>query len=50
MVQKPSYQVSERICAMGYATNGGLVGSAMAQFDLIEDYILTQQGEWRVDG
>ncbi|KAJ5144902.1 hypothetical protein N7448_002294 [Penicillium atrosanguineum] len=49
-LSEPFYQVSESICAMGHATKGGLAGSAMAQFDPIEDYRLTQQGEWRVNG
>ena len=47
---EPFYQVSERICAMGHRTESGFAGSAMAQFDPIEDYKLTQQGEWRVNG
>jgi alpha 1,2-mannosyltransferase len=47
---EPFYQVSERICAMGHATQGGLAGSAMAQFDPIEDYKLIQQGKWRING
>ncbi|KNG81851.1 putative alpha-1,2-mannosyltransferase (Mnn2) [Aspergillus nomiae NRRL 13137] len=44
------YQVSEPICAIGHGTEGGLAGSAMVQFDPVEDYALTQKGEWRVHG
>ncbi|OJZ86149.1 glycosyltransferase family 71 protein [Aspergillus luchuensis CBS 106.47] len=49
-LQEPYYQVSEPICAIGHGTQGGLAGSAMVQFDPIEDYALTQKGEWRVHG
>ncbi|KAE8309035.1 mannosyltransferase putative-domain-containing protein [Aspergillus transmontanensis] len=44
------YQVSEPICAIGHGTEGGFAGSAMVQFDPVEDYALTQKGEWRVHG
>ncbi|KAJ5811695.1 hypothetical protein N7474_007996 [Penicillium riverlandense] len=47
---EPFYQVSERICAIGHRTEGGLAGSAMVQFSPIEDYKLTQKGIWRVSG
>jgi alpha 1,2-mannosyltransferase len=47
---EPFYQVSERICAIGHSTQGGLAGSAMIQFNPIEDYKLTQKGIWRVAG
>ncbi|KAJ5886531.1 uncharacterized protein N7473_009205 [Penicillium subrubescens] len=47
---EPFYQVSEPICAMGHRTAGGLAGSAMVQFNPIEDYKLVQKGEWRVNG
>lgn len=49
-MDEPFYQVSEPIQAMGHATEGGLAGSAMVQFNPIEDYQLTQKGEWRVNG
>ncbi|PYI10805.1 nucleotide-diphospho-sugar transferase [Aspergillus sclerotiicarbonarius CBS 121057] len=49
-LQEPYYQVSEPICAIGHGTEGGLAGSAMVQFDPIEDYALTQKGEWRIHG
>ncbi|GKZ22700.1 hypothetical protein AbraCBS73388_008869 [Aspergillus brasiliensis] len=49
-LQEPYYQVSEPICAIGHGTQGGLAGSAMVQFDPIEDYALTLKGEWRVHG
>lgn len=49
-LDKPFYQVSEPICAIGHGTAGGLAGSAMVQFDPSEDYALTQKGEWRVNG
>jgi alpha 1,2-mannosyltransferase len=45
------YQVSEPICAIGHSlSSGSLAGSAMVQFDPSQDYSLTQQGEWRIDG
>ncbi|KAJ5610905.1 hypothetical protein N7510_007624 [Penicillium lagena] len=47
---EPFYQVSERICAIGHRTEGGLAGSAMVQFNPIEDYKLTQKGIWRAAG
>ncbi|KAJ5657240.1 uncharacterized protein N7484_000889 [Penicillium longicatenatum] len=49
-VNEPFYQVSEPICAMGHRTEGGLAGSAMLQFDPIEDYRLAQKGEGRAKG
>lgn len=49
-VNEPFYQVSEPICALGHRTEGGLAGSAMAQFNPIQDYALTRQGKWRVRG
>ncbi|KAE8145863.1 mannosyltransferase putative-domain-containing protein [Aspergillus avenaceus] len=49
-VGEPYYQVSEPICAIGHGTKGGLAGSAMVQFDPIEDFALTQKGQWRVHG
>jgi alpha 1,2-mannosyltransferase len=50
VLDKPFYQVSEPICAIGHRTEGGLAGSAMVQFDPSEDFALTQKGEWRVNG
>lgn len=47
---EPFYQVSEPICAMGHRTQGGLAGSAMAQFNPVSDYALTQSGRWRIMG
>jgi alpha 1,2-mannosyltransferase len=47
---EPFYQVSEPICALGHATEGGMAGSAMAQFNPIQDYALTSRGVWRVRG
>ncbi|KAJ5139291.1 Alpha-mannosyltransferase [Penicillium bovifimosum] len=44
------YQVSESICALGHAAEGGMAGSAMAQFDPIQDFALTSNGVWRVKG
>lgn len=44
------YQVSESICALGHRKEGGLAGSAMAQFNPIEDFANTRQGLWRVRG
>ncbi|KAJ5902537.1 hypothetical protein N7495_003065 [Penicillium taxi] len=49
-VNEPFYQVSESICALGHAKEGGMAGSAMAQFNPIQDYELTRQGKWRVRG
>ncbi|KAJ5638292.1 hypothetical protein N7490_008171 [Penicillium lividum] len=48
-VNEPFYQVSEPICAMGHTTKGGLAGSAMLQFDPIEDYRRTRK-EGRAKG
>ncbi|KAL3457800.1 mannosyltransferase putative-domain-containing protein [Aspergillus heterothallicus] len=39
-VNEPYYQVIEGIVAMGHGTAGGLAGSAMVQFDPVEDYAL----------
>lgn len=47
---EPFYQVSEPICAMGHRTEGGLAGSAMAQFDPVMDFALTQKGQLRIMG
>lgn len=44
------YQVSEPICALGHRTEGGLAGSAMAQFNPLQDFFLTNRGIWRVKG
>ncbi|EKV12267.1 Alpha-1,2-mannosyltransferase (Mnn2), putative [Penicillium digitatum] len=44
------YQVSESICALGHETRGGIAGSAMAQFDPVQDFALTSRGVWRVRG
>ncbi|PLB49459.1 putative alpha-1,2-mannosyltransferase [Aspergillus steynii IBT 23096] len=49
-LEEPYYQVSEPICAIGHRIEGGMAGSAMVQFDPVEDYALTQKGEWRVHG
>ena len=49
---EPFYTVSERVTAIGHekpdADGGGLSGSAMAQSDPLQDYILTSQDKWRV--
>lgn len=47
-VGDPFYQVSERIRAIGHRIKGGMAGSAMVQYDPVDDYELTQQGLWRV--
>ncbi|CAI7654047.1 unnamed protein product [Penicillium glandicola] len=44
------YQVSESICALGHETYSGLAGSAMAQFNPMQDFALTSRGLWRVKG
>lgn len=49
-IDQSFYQVSEPICALGHRTEGGLAGSAMAQFNPIQDYALTRSGKWRVRG
>ncbi|CAG7929578.1 unnamed protein product [Penicillium olsonii] len=49
-VREPFYQVSESICALGHGTKGGLAGSAMAQFNPMQDFALTNHGVWRVKG
>ena len=47
---EPFYQVSESICALGHPKPGGMAGSAMAQFNPMQDYALTSQGKSRVRG
>ncbi|KAJ6151047.1 hypothetical protein N7470_007641 [Penicillium chermesinum] len=47
---EPFYQVSESICALGHRKPGGMAGSAMAQFNPMQDYALTSQGKSRVRG
>ena len=43
------YQVSESVRAIGhFKSDGDLAGSAMVQYDPVEDYRLTQQGLWRI--
>ncbi|GLI77673.1 mannosyltransferase [Penicillium ochrochloron] len=51
-MQQPFYQVSEPIVALGHRKDkgGGFAGSAMAQFNPIEDYALVQGGNSRVRG
>lgn len=49
-MEEPFYQVSESICALGHATKGGIAGSAMAQFNPMQDFALTSQDTWRVRG
>ncbi|KAJ5173847.1 Alpha-mannosyltransferase [Penicillium coprophilum] len=44
------HQVSEPICALGHGTHGGMAGSAMAQFDPVQDFALTSRGTWRIKG
>ncbi|CAG8896481.1 unnamed protein product [Penicillium egyptiacum] len=44
------HQVSESICALGHETRNGMAGSAMAQFDPVQDFVLTSRGIWRVRG
>ena len=46
-VGQPFYQVSEGICALGHRKEGGMAGSAMAQFNPTQDYILTSKGRSR---
>ncbi|KAL1959346.1 hypothetical protein VTO42DRAFT_2149 [Malbranchea cinnamomea] len=49
VVSESFYQVSEPIQALGHrSADGGMVGSAMVQYDPTEDYELTQNGLWRV--
>ena len=49
VVSEPFYQVSEPIMAIGHrSADGGMTGSAMVQYDPIEDYELTKNGLWRV--
>ncbi|THC89043.1 hypothetical protein EYZ11_011514 [Aspergillus tanneri] len=50
VLKEPYYQVSEPICAIGHRIKGGMAGSAMVQFNPVEDFALTQKGEWRVHG
>ena len=49
-MNEPFYQVSESICALGHSKEDGFAGSAMAQFNPIQDYALTSQGKFRVRG
>jgi alpha 1,2-mannosyltransferase len=49
-LNKPFYQVSEKTVALGHSTKDGLAGSAMVQFDPVEDFALIQKGEWRING
>ncbi|KAJ6109889.1 hypothetical protein N7486_002124 [Penicillium sp. IBT 16267x] len=49
-MNEPFYQVSESICALGHKKEGGMAGSAMAQFNPMQDYALTSRGSWRVRG
>ncbi|KAF4511730.1 hypothetical protein G6O67_003502 [Ophiocordyceps sinensis] len=48
-VGEPFYQVSERVRAVGHPTRDGFAGSAMVQFHPVDDFKLTQRGEWRVN-
>ncbi|EFW16915.1 hypothetical protein D8B26_000706 [Coccidioides posadasii str. Silveira] len=48
-VNEPFYQVSEPLRAIGHrAADGGMDGSAMVQYDPVEDYRLTKKGIFRV--
>lgn len=49
-IRESFHQVSEPICALGHETRGGISGSAMAQFDPVQDFALTSRGIWRVRG
>ncbi|KAJ5368257.1 uncharacterized protein N7496_008017 [Penicillium cataractarum] len=51
-MQEPFYQVSEPIVALGHRKDkgGGFAGSAMAQFNPIQDYALVRTGKARVRG
>jgi alpha 1,2-mannosyltransferase len=51
-MQQPFHQVSEPIVALGHRKDkgGGFAGSAMAQFNPIEDYALVQRGNSRLRG
>ncbi|KAJ5109842.1 hypothetical protein N7532_002487 [Penicillium argentinense] len=49
-VNEPFYQVSESIVALGHEKKDGFAGSAMAQFNPIQDFALTSQGKWRIRG
>lgn len=43
------YATSESVQPIGHVKNdGGIDGSAMVQYDPIQDYALTQQGLWRI--
>ncbi|KGO65948.1 Alpha-mannosyltransferase [Penicillium italicum] len=44
------HQVSEPICALGHETHAGIAGSAMAQFNPVQDFALTSREIWRVRG
>lgn len=46
----PFYQVSEKTVALGHSTKDGFAGSAMIQFDPIEDFALVQKSERRING
>ncbi|KAE8351722.1 mannosyltransferase putative-domain-containing protein [Aspergillus coremiiformis] len=48
VLNEPFYQVSEPIRALGRHTNDGFAGSTMVQYSPMEDYALTQKGEWRI--
>ncbi|KAF7717629.1 Alpha-1,2-mannosyltransferase [Penicillium ucsense] len=52
VLQAPFYQVSERLVALGHrkSKEGGLAGSAMAQFNPVEDYQLHENGQSRLRG
>ena len=47
-LQAPYYATSERVVHIGHLFDGDLVGSAMVQYDVMEDYALTQKGFFRV--
>lgn len=49
-IHESFHQVSEPICALGHETRSGIAGSAMAQFDPVQDFALTSRGIWRVRG
>ncbi|EPS28658.1 putative alpha-mannosyltransferase [Penicillium oxalicum 114-2] len=53
VTQQPFYQVSERLVALGHPKSkqtGGFAGSAMGQFNPIDDYQLVQRGISRLHG
>ncbi|MCJ1257328.1 hypothetical protein MMC24_005153 [Lignoscripta atroalba] len=48
-LDQPFYATSEKVRPIGHAKqDGGVAGSAMVQYDPMEDYNLTKQGLWRV--